>query len=46
MSTREEAGNDFVLPGTDSYLHPEETYFNCLHEHDVARAIFVVSASD
>jgi hypothetical protein len=28
-------GNDFVLPGTDSYLHPEETYFNCLHEHGV-----------
>jgi hypothetical protein len=30
-----QVGNDFVLPGTDSYLHPEETYFNCLHEHEV-----------
>ena len=28
-------GNDFVLAGTDNWLHPEETYFNCLHEHDV-----------
>lgn len=32
---RQETGNDFVLAGTDSYLHPEETYFNCLHEHDI-----------
>lgn len=32
---RNETGNDFVLSGTDSYLHPEETYFNCLHEHGV-----------
>jgi hypothetical protein len=32
---REEVGNDFVLAGTDSYLHAEETYFNCLHEHGV-----------
>lgn len=32
---REEVGNDFVLPGTDNYLHAEETYFNCLHERDV-----------
>ncbi len=31
----EETGNDFVLAGTDSYLHREETYFNCLHEHGV-----------
>ncbi len=31
---REEVGNDFVLAGTDNYLHAEETYFNCLHEHD------------
>lgn len=30
-----ELGNDFILPGTDSYLHPEETYFNCLHENGV-----------
>ncbi len=30
---REETGNDFILAGTDSYLHREETYFNCLHEH-------------
>lgn len=30
-----ETGNDFVLAGTDSYLHREETYFNCLHEHGV-----------
>lgn len=28
-----EEGNDFVLAGTDNYLHAEETYFNCLHEH-------------
>ncbi len=32
---REEAGNDFVLSGTDSYLHKQETYFNCLHLHEV-----------
>jgi hypothetical protein len=32
---RNEAGNDFVLAGTDSYLHAEETYFNCLHEHNI-----------
>lgn len=31
----EEVGNPFVLPGTDSYLHKEETYFNCLHRHEV-----------
>jgi glycine/D-amino acid oxidase-like deaminating enzyme len=31
--SKEEGGNDFVLAGTDSYLHAEETYFNCLHEH-------------
>jgi hypothetical protein len=30
-----QVGNHFVLPGTDSYLHAEETYFNCLHEHGV-----------
>ena len=28
-------GNDFVLAGTDNYLHPEESYFNCLHMHGV-----------
>lgn len=28
-------GNDFVMPGTDNYLHSEETYFNCLHAHHV-----------
>ncbi len=28
-----EIGNDFVLAGTDNYLHSEETYFNCLHAH-------------
>lgn len=27
-------GNDFILAGTDNYLHPEETYFNCLHAFD------------
>ena len=32
---RAEADIDFLLPGTDSFLHPEETYFNCLHEHSV-----------
>lgn len=32
---KKETGNDFILPGTDSYLHPEETYFNCLHEFGV-----------
>lgn len=31
----EEVGQDFVLVGTDNYLHQEETYFNCLHEHGV-----------
>jgi hypothetical protein len=30
-----EVGNSFILPGTDNFLHPEETYFNCLHEHGV-----------
>ncbi|MHC4887564.1 MAG: FAD-dependent oxidoreductase, partial [Planctomycetota bacterium] len=34
-AAREETGNHFVLPGTDSYLHPEETYFNCLHEYAI-----------
>lgn len=28
-------GNDFVLAGTDNWMHPEESYFNCLHMHDV-----------
>ncbi len=45
---RETAGNDFVLPGTDSYLHREETYFNCLHDYgrdgtrveDISQAAF------
>jgi hypothetical protein len=32
---KKENGNDFILTGTDSYLHPEETYFNCLHEYNV-----------
>jgi len=32
---RDEVGNDFILPGTDNYLHKEETYFNCLHQHEV-----------
>lgn len=47
---RKEVGNNFVLAGTDSYLHPEETYFNCLHEHalngaevrDISRAAFAL----
>ncbi len=30
-----ELGNDFVLAGTDNWLHAEETYFNCLHMHGV-----------
>lgn len=30
-----EFGNDFVLAGTDNWLHPEESYFNCLHMYDV-----------
>lgn len=32
---RAEAGLDFVLAGTDSYLRAEETYFNCLHEYEI-----------
>ncbi len=28
-------GNDFVLAGTDNWMHPEESYFNCLHMHGV-----------
>ena len=28
-------GNDFILSGTDSYLHKAETYFNCLHQQQV-----------
>lgn len=32
---REEVDNDFILAGTDSYMHAVETYFNCLHEHDI-----------
>ncbi len=31
----DQVGNDFVLTGTDNWLHREETYFNCLHEHGV-----------
>lgn len=31
----QELGNDFVLAGTDNYLHTEETYFNCLHAFHV-----------
>ncbi|MHB0934752.1 MAG: FAD-dependent oxidoreductase [Armatimonadota bacterium] len=34
-AAREDVGNAFVLAGTDNYLHAEETYFNCLHEHSV-----------
>ncbi len=30
-----EFGNDFVLAGTDNWLHPEESYFNCLHMFNV-----------
>lgn len=30
-----EFGNDFVLAGTDNWMHPEESYFNCLHMYDV-----------
>lgn len=29
-----EVGNDFVLAGTDNWMHPEESYFNCLHMYD------------
>lgn len=31
----EEIGRGGVLVGTDNYLHPEETYFNCLHEQEM-----------
>jgi hypothetical protein len=45
-AARRQVGSDVVLTGTDNFLHPEETYFNCLHEHgadgtsarDVSRA--------
>jgi phytoene dehydrogenase-like protein len=30
-----EVGNDFVWAGTDNYLHPEETYYNCVHVHEI-----------
>jgi hypothetical protein len=30
-----ELGNDFVLAGTDNFLHAEESYFNCLHMYRV-----------
>jgi len=32
---KEKVGTGFILGGTDSYFHDEETYFNCLHEHGV-----------
>ncbi len=28
-------GSDVVWPGTDNWLRPEETYYNCLHVHRV-----------
>jgi hypothetical protein len=35
LAKAQEVGNDFVLAGTDNWMHPEESYFNCLHVHDV-----------
>lgn len=34
-TAREEVGNDFVWAGTDNALHPEETYYNCVHVYGV-----------
>lgn len=31
----QEVDNDFVWAGTDNTLHPEETYYNCVHVYDV-----------
>lgn len=34
-AAKDEEGIDFVWPGTDNWLHAEETYYNCVHVHRV-----------